>query len=150
MLQPMQQKHTMMTLRILWGALLLSTSMLFLVLKFVLPEGEASPITPKKMQTWYMFFGMACVFLLASYLLPKFILKQAAQRKPSTMEEMLQLYATPFIMSLAMTEAVSLVGFAFSFTSREIQSFYPFFALSVIFFLMRFPTEEKIKAIFKA
>lgn len=60
------------------------------------------------------------------------------------------LFQTQFILSLALSEAVALFGFMLGHLGFSLVQFVPFFAVSLALMALRFPTEERIVAMFEA
>jgi hypothetical protein len=148
MLQPQTKVNSIIQLQIIWGAMLFSPFMMLMVLKIIYGGAESEQLNPELMKQWYLYFGLATASLVASYFIPRFLFSQAKQQKPTTVTEMVKLYSPGFIVSLALTEAVSIIGFMFSFIKNDPSPFYAFISLTVVVFLMRFPTEGKVKALF--
>ena len=148
MLQPQTNVKPILLLQIIWGAMLFSPFMMLMVLKVIYGGAETEPLNPELMKQWYLYFGLATASLVASYFVPRFLFSQAKHQKPTTVTEMIKLYSPGFIVSLALTEAVSIIGFMFSFIKKDPSPFYAFISLTVVVFLMRFPTEGKVKALF--
>ena len=60
------------------------------------------------------------------------------------------LFQTQFILSLALSEAVALFGFMLGHLGFSPVQFVPFFVVSLALMALRFPTEERIVAMFEA
>jgi len=61
-----------------------------------------------------------------------------------------QLYQAPFIVGMAMAEAVSLFGFVLGFLGAEWAQVLPFFAVGITAQAVRFPTARRVEGLFEA
>jgi hypothetical protein len=153
----------LMVPRILWGAILCST-FLFFVVQFVVrqPGPVEAPLV-------IVLAGAAVMTALASIVLPSATYAVALRRlkldsreedDPSgmpgvtrrrvaanpdeAMRTAIRIFQTPFILGLALSEAISLFGFVLGFLGAPIDWVLPFFVASWLLIWMRFPTRERI------
>jgi hypothetical protein len=161
------------TTRILWFALLVACFMYvglafggFFPRPVVAPE----PIMP------IAFAGVAAMLSAASFLMPRMVYAGAARAADlATQEEVAPdgysqkyreampksvvfadpnaarnkayaLFMTPFILSLALSEAIALFGLVLSVLGFEKTVCAPFFAVGAVLILIRFPSEPSILA----
>ncbi len=148
MLQPQTNVKPILSLQIIWGSMLAAPFMFLVVLNLIFKDAVPEALNPELMKEWYIYFGLATASLVASYFVPRFLFGLAKAQKPTDFNEMVKLYSSGYIVSLALTEVVSVIGFWFSMMKKEPSPFYAFLILTVIVFLMRFPTEGKVKALF--
>lgn len=157
------------TPRILWGALLFST-VLYLVVLFMVhpPHQELQPLYPP------LFGLLSLGIAVVSFVLPAQGYKQTVLRqKPEIAEEADQqgsdiipyrdapkrrvfasptdarrmariAYQTPFILGMALSEAIALFGFVLGFLGHPLPYFIPFFVFAWVLMLVRFPTEKAV------
>ncbi len=144
------QGPSLATLRILWGAFLASQGLyVYVVVGHVIePSGEPpQPIMLTALSAVAMVVGAASIFL------PRFLYAQAlraltehdlgALRESREMlsRRAIQLGMTPFIVGIALNEAVAIFGLILGVLGFAVVSVLPFFAAAAVLMLVRFPIE---------
>lgn len=140
-----QNSSSFLTYKIIWGALLMVHVILGVVLNLQLSKVDMPPMENPTIIP--MLGGIGLMNAILSFLLPKLLLRQqsAQQEVNPSLERLMQKYSAPFVLRLALIESVTLMGFSSAYLSRDINHFYPFFAVGVVLHLLAFPTEEKMK-----
>ncbi len=162
-------ERTRRLLKILWFALFGSQILLIYLISALPSPAGLGASTP-----WFStdpahvpFYGVAVAVLLTGLLLPRFIFKNSLKRAreglpPESLDpqaaatwiQMMQaaspedralmaLYV-PFLLRLALVEAVALFGFVVAQTAQSAPLAVPFFAASLGVFVMNFPKEDKV------
>jgi hypothetical protein len=139
----------LVTLRIIWGALLGSHFLYGLGLYVIIKQSEG-PIDEMSPVLLPIVSSIGMVIFFAAIYLPKFFLKNEKKQIPSNskLEDLIPKFIAPFVIRLALFEAVALLGFGLAFLSKDMQFYYPFAAVSLVAYILNFPTEEKIKKAF--
>jgi len=149
-----KQLHTM---RIIWGALLGAVLIYFGVLMAIAPNPSEKP-DPVML---YALGGMALSVAIVSQVLPrKMYARAVAKLKLEVVEDQegllvvanpqqarskaYKLFQAPFIVSLAMAEAVAMFGFVLGFTGFPIPHTIPFFMVGMTLIGFQFPTASKV------
>ena len=147
-------------MRIIWGALLASNAMLAYVAKVVPPQqhpthGHAPPPPPEPTML-YALGGMAVVVAVLSFVLPARFRAQGFRRQPShrigqpiepaLLKRRLALAATPFILSLALSHAVSLFGLVLAMVGHPFPIALGFILVGSALIAVRFPTMKMIES----
>lgn len=152
--------------RIMWGAMFASTVMFLVVLLVVKPQQ-----TPDN--ALLLGLGAVALITAAlSFAIPRNLHIQALARTKLEISEepdesgmpmpgnprtrrvfanpkqaatrAIMLWQTPFILSLALSESVSIYGFVLGFVGFPLPVVLPFFVVSWLLFAVRFPTESKV------
>lgn len=147
-------------LKIIWGALFFSQIILnFVAAIMVGPISTEFLLNTSNLFVFY-FFGIIC--FIASMLLPRFLIRTAKTRinqnetekqnlnraiAECDLQVMTQYYITPYILKLALTESISIMGLASSIQT-QFNNMLPFTILAIIGFLMAFPADKKIQETF--
>jgi len=148
-LDPLKQQ--LMTLRILWGALVLSQFFAGVILALSV-DGESlwnfdqpalTALTEHQLLPVAIF--MPTVILVMSQVIPRIVLKSAASRKPKTSIESLRLYGPAFILKMGMLEAVTMASLASSLQVKSAVFYCMFMPISLLLMLLEFPRLERIK-----
>ena len=157
----------MRVVRILWAALFASTAT-FLVVLFIVPVGTEPPkiLLP-------IFAVIAMGLAVTSVAFPRHAHRQALLRGNFPIEEVddpdaigmfrssapkkrvfgetertrdraFMYYQTPFILGMALSEAIAMLGFVLGLLGWSIPHVLPFWAVAWILFAWRFPTERKV------
>lgn len=135
---PQTDAQAIKIMKTIWFALLVSQFVLaFVAFKILTPaESESHSINEQ------IFLGMGLMALAASFVVPQILNKSlvvsADQISVSTL-------FTPFIISLALNEACTIMGFMVKRITNNDQISMALFAISGIVYLCRFPVENKIK-----
>lgn len=118
----------MQVLRILWGSLVSATVILFTIVDRVRPRAQVpNPVLVPAL-------GAAALGVLAvSIVLPRQQLRLAVERRSAP------IVASAAILGLALTESVAMFGFVLAFLGHPIVAYAPFFGVSWLCFLLRFP-----------
>ena len=66
-----------------------------------------------------------------------------------SIEDLIASFIAPFVIRLALFEAVALFGFSLSFLNKDIKYFIPFATVSILAYFFNFPSEEKVRNAFK-
>lgn len=166
-------RPNLMTPRILWFALLMSQGMYLGILH--VPGLVQPPSAPPDPMLLYVFGGSAFMAGVASFLVPFGIRKnigrstrvatveavgaarsasfrethaapRAFEDRDAALREGLRRGFAPFIISLALTESIALIGFTLGFLGHPLFVFLPFFIVAWLLMLARFPTEKTFLA----
>jgi hypothetical protein len=138
------------TMRVIWGALLVSLGLYVFVAvqkqptPFVFNLSAANPQNMVEM----VISGMAVLMVALAFVLPNmFLIRAKKSVGPQTdVRQMARYYFVPFIVRLALLESCTLYGFAMSFMRRDAMIMLPFVLISIVGYLMSFPTEAGIRA----
>lgn len=125
-------------MRVLWVALALS-SVFFIV---VLQVAER-PKTPPNPSMLPMFAAFAVGLIVVSIVLPRRQLQLAGQRAPQGQGPSAPAFMTAFILGMALTDAVAVLGFALGFLNFPAAHYIPFFCVAWLGFFLRFPSERR-------
>jgi hypothetical protein len=160
-------EQRILTVRILWGAMLASILFYVVVLHMITIQPPLEPLNP----AFPLVF--ACVGVstaIASFIVPKVATRQALVRlklplaevpdsnAPDAFKKTIRTFAHPedaafraagvfhtgFILSFALSEAVALLGFALAFLAYGWGTAAPFFVAGFLLIALRFPREETI------
>lgn len=141
----------LMTLQIIWAALLLSAGM-YVGLAFFVPFRGAGDMDIRVMEL--AFTVVALGLLAVSFVLPRRMLAQAAAAKCAeekkepgslSLSELAMLAQAPWIIRLALCEAVAVFGLVLVFLSQQPMKIVPFAALSALAMLAAFPSESALR-----
>lgn len=172
----MRPHPALMTLRILWFALLMSTFLYMGISYGVLPKRAATPQIP----IMPMVLGSLSLVLMGmSFLLPRMTYQQAAKAADVKIEEEVApnafpdryreampkrtvftepdaamgkafaCFQAPFILSLALSEAIAIFGFVLAQLGFEMMASLPFFLVGAALIAIRFPQQANILAMFE-
>ena len=160
----------LMTPRILWAALVMSTGIYVVIPNFMQRPEEL----PQRMML--IIFAMLAVSVgVASFILPRHIFRMALERlrlevvedqdrseergfrdKPSAQrrfadpaqvrKRLMTIWFTPFILSLAMAEAIAIFGLVLLFLGASYIEGIPYFVACWVLFAIRVPREATIIA----
>jgi hypothetical protein len=115
--------------RVLWGALFASTLIYIVVLELIAVEPGAD------WQSLVPLFAIAGVGTAgASLLAPRFV-----PRRPGA-------YLVTLILALALAESVCILGLVLGFLGAPPAVVMPFFVVTWVLMVIRFPTEAKLEA----
>ena len=93
--------------------------------------------------------AMAIVVYAAAIFVPRFLTRansKSIDPENAPLAQLITLFFTPFIVRLALFEAVTLFGFVLVIAGREpVSTMLPFMAASVAGFVLNFPNESKIR-----
>lgn len=172
----MRSHPALLTMRILWFALL-AACFLYVVIAYVFlktpPALQPNPMMPP------VFGFVSLTIAVTSFLLPRWLYQQAARAvdvkteeevAPSAFPERYRdampkrvmfsdpkaamgkafaCFMTPFILSLALSEAIALFGFVLAQIGNPRPFTAPFFVAGAILIAIRFPTQSAILGMFE-
>jgi len=172
----MRPHPALMTLRILWFALLMSTFLYMGIAYGVLPKKVATPQIP----LMPMVLGsLSLVIMGVSFILPRITYQQAAKAADVKIEEEVApnafpdryreampkrtvfvepnaamgkafaCFQTPFILSLALSEAIALFGLVLAQLGFDMMTSLPFFLVGAVLIAIRFPQQANVIAMFE-
>ncbi len=146
------EKISLQTLKILWLGLLVSQLSFLAALYYVLQTKEPLDVGEEFV---YGFAVAALVIFALSFFVPKFVLKATKaeflrQRglqdsKQVSDDDLLKNFFAPFVLRMALLEAVTLMGFGLAYTTGKFEHFLLFFAVGVTFHFTFFPSLQKVK-----
>jgi hypothetical protein len=175
----MRQQPALMTLRIIWFALLASCFVYMAIAYVVLADvkkagsGLLNPMTPT------IFAVVSVALAVASFLVPRIVYQQTTRVMNSKTEEEVASSAfpdryreampkrvvfaepetaaktaflcfhTPFILALAFSEAVALLGFLAAQMGYPLPSSLPFFVAGALLIAIRFPRQSTVLGMFE-
>lgn len=164
------------TIRILWFALLFATFLYMGVAYSVLPKNTAAPQQPFMP---FVLAGLSLSIAVISFLLPRMTYKQAAKNAdvkiseeivssafPNRYREAMPkrmvfadpndaahkafvCFQAPFILSLALSEAIALFGLVLAQLGFEKMLSLPFFLAGAVLIAIRFPQQVTVLTMFE-
>lgn len=137
-----------MTLKILWGALLVSHFIYAFVLYTVNQSYEGEKELANPMMLPVMASLALCAYAAGFFLFNTLVTAQKKKFQNPTVDELATMYLAPMIIRLALFEAAAMMGFVLAFKSHDINYFLPPLCINILLFVMNFPSEEKIKNAF--
>jgi F0F1-type ATP synthase membrane subunit c/vacuolar-type H+-ATPase subunit K len=136
--------------RIIWAALVASQ---FLFIGLLFAGVLRPPPEPPDPQMLYLLAGLSIVVAVVSFALPMYLGGQIAQQviaqlrhegEPSNkriIERAFQAGFSPFIISIALSESISIYGLVLGALGFSRMVALPFFAAGIALTLVRFPTQ---------
>ncbi|MDH3200469.1 MAG: hypothetical protein OEM15_06215 [Myxococcales bacterium] len=127
--------------RILWVALFFSTLLYLAVIELTTLEGEPS------WQGLLLPLAVAAVMMAgASLVAPRLLLRQRSSKstEESSSTQAAGAYLVALILAMALAEAVAILGFILGIRGAPVTVVMPFFVVTWILMLLRFPTQEKL------
>lgn len=129
--------------RVLWAALFASTLIYIVVLELTTLQSDvdwASLVLP------FAFAGVMTAG--ASLLAPRFVRKKPSGSTPggSSSSQAVGPYLVALILSLALAESVCIFGLVLGFLGAPATVVMPFFFVTWVLMIIRFPTREKLDA----
>ena len=135
------------TLRVIWGALLLST-VIYVILASVLVQGSDNNLdrglfySPVPL----MLYGLGLVMFGLSFFLPKLFMNQGVRSNPGQASipsrEGPSRIRQALIVRYALLESCAIFGLVAAFLSQEWQLILPLWVVSAAGFLMAYPSEN--------
>ncbi len=129
--------------KMLWGLMFFTPVIFFIILysQYGMGSGSFEREDFEQPQV-LMFVILALANATASWFLPTFILRSVAKKLPAAKseDELFKRSFPPYIISLALAEAVSLMGFVAANMIEKTMLIIPFVLLTATIFLARFPT----------
>lgn len=156
-LEESQEERDLLKMRVIWGAFLLSPLMFLVVAWAILSAQESDPSVQEP--TLISFsdplglavsaFSLAC--FAAALNAHKFLPKKGAEpgavpRDPQRPVEMESVLA-PFVVRLALLETAAMCGLILALLRSEWTYMLPFVALSMVGFLLSFPSTRLLREI---
>ncbi|MDH3727271.1 MAG: hypothetical protein OER77_07050 [Myxococcales bacterium] len=127
--------------RILWAALFVSTLLYLAVIELTTVEGEPN------WQGLLLPLAVAAVTTAgASLVAPRILLRQRSSKSTdeSSSTRAAGAYLNSLILSMALAEAVAILGFVLGLRGAPVTVVMPFFVVTWILMLLRFPTQEEL------
>jgi cytochrome bd-type quinol oxidase subunit 2 len=148
----MNNNPSVQVMKIIWGALLVAL-LVYVGISFTMLSGGQPPnwagLADFSDPLRIPLITTGFISLAMSATLPKIMLvAQKRKRKsaqPMEMREMANLFFVPLIIRLALLESVTLYGFVLVQMKKDPAQIVPFAAVSIVGFLLAFPSEEKIR-----
>lgn len=123
--------------RILW-ATLLASSLMFVFIAFFLKLNDQNSAIPTDPLISYCILGFGITMIGLSFFIPNLILKTAPPANLTAEQHQVQCY----VVGLALNEAASILAFILKFIQHDTNASLVLFALSLGFFIGRFPKAE--------
>jgi len=127
--------------RILWVALFISTLLYLVVIELTILEGEPS------WQGLFLPLALAGVVTAgASLVAPRILLRQRTTKSTEeySSTQVAGAYLISLILAMALAEAVAILGLILGILGAPVTVVMPFFVVTWILMLLRFPTQEKL------
>jgi F0F1-type ATP synthase membrane subunit c/vacuolar-type H+-ATPase subunit K len=129
-------KGSLLLPRIIWASLFGSTLLYVAILELATVQSEGSwPVL------LYPLVLAAVSTAGASLLVPRIMLRRRVNGQSAGQEE--PNYLTELIVTLALAESVAIFGLVLGFLGAPARVVVPFFAVTWVLMLLRFPTHEK-------
>lgn len=152
--QPMQ----ILNLRIVWFAMFISLFVMGYALFLKVGQVDKSLTSANQvLQHLYIGIGIGFALVAAAIFIPRFQLNKEIKKLHNnfassgldkiTIHELIVIYLPSYTLRLAILEFVTLIGFALGLYSLRMEVFYPFITISIVGYILNFPTEEKIKSV---
>lgn len=125
--------------RVLWAALFVSTLIYIVVLELTTVESGADW---QSLAPMFALGGLGAAG--ASVLAPRFVRKRPPAEPTST--QAAAPYLVALILALALAETVCILGLVLGFLGAPPSVVMPFFVVTWILMIVRFPTKEKLDA----
>ena len=172
----MRSHPALMTVRILWFALLVSV-FIYMGIAYGVFAGKA--VVPQEPLMPPVFAALSLVIAVMSFVMPKFIYRQAAasvnvkiedevvasafpkryrESMPKqhvfadprdAMSKAFACYMSPFIISVALSEAIALFGLVLAQLGFDMKTSLPFFIVGAALVAVRFPQQETVVTMFE-
>lgn len=156
-MQDQNQQMNLVNLRILWFGLL-SSHFLYafgLYVRFDRPNTLAVSSNPLLIP---IFSALGIVMLFIAIFLTRYQFDKEKNKllekngpvdfRNIKLEKLISIFANPFILRHSLFQSIALLGFALAITQANIAFYYPFALVSVVAYLINFPTEVKIRNAF--
>jgi len=129
---------------VLWGALSWS---LFMFLYLIHTSANVSSFMAEDYlpggHTHSIMTITGLVALIFAYVLPRFLFRVAHTRQNGA--PTLRDLWVPWILRMALAESVSLLGFILGLSSNSLDVAMPFFAVTILVYLLHFPSEANVQ-----
>lgn len=126
-----------------WGLMFFTPVILFFILYSQYGMGSGVLIQEDFVEPQVLMLAiLALANASMSWFFPAFILRSVAKKMPAaeSERELLKRSFPPYVVSLALAEAVSVMGFVASHMTEKTIVMVPFVLLMAVIFLARFPT----------
>lgn len=118
---------------------------IYVVIVFMLAKDWEGPNEDLDLNLFLLVFGAVSVLLaLGSLLIKRFLYFGPHEGKGLEPSRAAELYYIPFIVSLALAEAIGIFGFVLSFLSQQTWPVFPFAAVALVIMLSHFPRESHL------
>ncbi len=143
----------LLTARIMWGVLCLSTVMLYLLLNIIAKplviEGAPAmdpSFNPMTLPFFLPLTMCAVTALILSIFISNLIFKDEVKSlsEPLDFPKVFPSYFKSLVIRMALSEVPTMVGFILAMTNQQISIYLPFGFASLVFMLMAFPIEDTI------
>ncbi len=157
-MQTQKQQINLVTLKILWGALLASHFLYGFGISFLIRENtiQTETISPMLLP---ILSSMGIILFFGAIFIQRFFLQIAKKQlgikfgavdlSKLDIEDLISSFIAPFVVRLALFEAIAILGFILAFLNKDMKFFIPFATLSIVAYFFNFPSEEKIRNAFK-
>jgi hypothetical protein len=141
-------------LRLIWGAIAISVP-IYLYLAFLISgPSEFAPIDlSRDYETMRIVFllAVAAGSLFAAFTFPKHLAMKARNTisPDATIDELVKKAITPFLIQYALLESVTIMGLIMAMFQRVFTYSLPFAAVTILALLKTFPTEHRVRSIFR-
>ena len=124
--------------RVLWAALFASTRVYIVVLELTAVDSASDwrSLAP-------MFAFAAVGTAGASLIAPRFVRRMPSEQTRSSSQSP---YLVALILSLALAESVAILGLVLGFLSAPPSVVMPFFVVTWVLMIIRFPTQQRLDA----
>lgn len=138
----------LMTLQILWIGLFFSI-LVYVGVAFFVPLGGEGMAAGELRMIELVLALVALSCLVTSFILPRRMLASAVPKGEAgadlELPKLVRLAASPWIVRMALCEAVATMGLVLAFLAHQPMRVVPFAALSALAMLTAFPTEQALR-----
>ena len=154
-MQSQKSLKSILILKIIWAALFFSLfvyggTIFYKISTSGSSPGEVKPIIAQALSSMAIFCLLLAVFLPRYFIKQEKIKLNLTSSTPINLEGILEGFAPYLVLRFVLLESVTIFGFVLAFLSDNISYYLPFLAISVLGYIMNFPTEEKIKNMIKS
>lgn len=131
---------------LLWAAILWSCVVFTGLVFFKFPDSifTSEALSSDSGSMFFIFLAIAVVNFFSAFIVPGIFFKSLNIEMNTPFEEIEKKYFVPFILKIVLFESCSLFGLVASF-NLQANVILPFFALSLMGFLVSFPSKAKIR-----
>jgi hypothetical protein len=142
-----QHRKRLLQAKIVWATLLVSQGMIVWVSQTAVTATMTAPDQPAASDLGFvhpLVFGvLSAVFLAAAIFVPRLLMNSV--RRSGDQDEFLTKKVLPiWIVRWSLLEMITFVGFVCSMIDADPAAVYPFAAVSLVGFLVTFPSESKM------
>lgn len=138
-----QQTPSMMTLRIIWGAMLSSMG-IYVLMTFILQPPEGFEPAENFQVMFIALGGVAAVDSVLALLARPFLFFKKLEGEQVARDDAMARYHTSCVISWAMAEAIAILGFVLFMLSYEQWIIFPFVGVGALLMLILFPRQSHI------